>query len=160
MDRFREIHAAQSRARYALHIAFYPTCNRDFRDALAIGGPVRIIHGTADDYIPIAECRDLVGRLRAAGHDASILEISGAHQVFDAPARGPIRLPQAQTTRGCPIIRETPEGTLVNSATGHPFTYASDPCVERGATAGGDAAGLEAARRAVRETLVAAGFTR
>lgn len=160
MDRFRAMHAAHSSARYALHIAFYPTCNRDFRDALTIGAPVRIIHGTADDYIPIAECRDLVGRLRAAGRDASILEVSGAHHVFDAPAGSPTRLPSAQTTRGCPTIRETPEGTLVNSATGRPFTYASDPCVEHGVTAGRDAAGLETARKAVRETLVAAGFTR
>ncbi|WP_207540909.1 dienelactone hydrolase family protein [Sabulicella rubraurantiaca] len=160
MDRFREMHAAQSRARYALHIAFYPTCNRDFRDALATGAPVRIIHGTADDFIPITECRDLIGRLRAAGRDASILEIPEAHHVFDAPAGNLSRAPQAQTTRGCPNIRETPEGNLVNSATGRPFTYASDPCVERGTTFGRDAAGLETARRTVRDMLVAAGFAR
>lgn len=160
MDRFRAMHAGQSPARYALHIAFYPTCNRDFRDALAIGAPVRIIHGTADDYVPIAECRDLVGRLRAAGRDASILEIPGAHHVFDAPTGSPMRLAQPQTTRNCPIIRETPEGSLVNSATGRPFTYAGDPCVERGVTLGRDAAGLETAQRAVREMLGAAGFTR
>jgi dienelactone hydrolase len=161
MDRFREMHAARSPARYALHIAFYPTCNRDLRGALAIGAPVRIVHGTADDYVPIDACRDLVGRLRAAGRDASIVEIAGAHHNFDLPTGSPIRLPQAQTTRGCPTIRETPEGDLVNSATGRPFTYASDPCVERGGvTVGRDAAGRETARQAVREMLVAAGFAR
>lgn len=160
MDRFRAMHAAQSQARYALHIAFYPTCNRDFRDALAIGAPVRVIHGTADDYVPIAECRDFVGRLRAAGRDAAILEIEGAHHVFDAPTGSPVRLAQPQTTRNCPIIRETAEGSLVNGATGRPFTYASDPCVERGVTLGRDAQGLETARRAVREMLGTAGFTR
>lgn len=160
MDRFRAMHGGASGARYALHIALYPTCNRDFRDALAISAPVRIIHGTADDYIPIAECRDLVARLRAAGRDATILEVAGAHHVFDAPAGAPARLAAAQTTRNCPMIRETPEGVLVNGVTGQPFTYATDPCVERGVTAGRDAASLETARQAVRDILTAAGFVR
>lgn len=78
IKRFQAMHAKDARAHYALHIAFYPTCNRDFRDALDIAAPVRIVHGTADDYIPIKECRELVGRLREAGRDASILEIEGA----------------------------------------------------------------------------------
>jgi dienelactone hydrolase len=160
MNRFREMHAAGAPARYALHIAFYPTCDRDFRDALAIGAPVRIIHGTADDWVPITDCRDLVSRLRAAGRDATILEVPGAHHNFDNPTGSPRRLPEMQTTRGCPMIRETPVGSLVSSATGRPFTYATDPCVERGVTAGRDVAGLETARRAVREMLVTAGFAR
>ena len=160
MDRFREMHARQSTAVYALHIAFYPTCNREFRNAMAVSAPVRIIHGTADDYIPIGECRDLVARLRAAGRDASILEIEGAHHVFDAPSGGIERALAAQTTRSCPIIRETEDGRLVNSATNRVFTYASDPCVERGTTVGRDAAGREQARLAVREYLAQAGFSR
>lgn len=160
ISRFRDMHAAGSRARYALHIAFYPTCNREFRDALAITAPVRIVHGTADDYNPINECRDLVGRLRATGRNASILEIDGAHHVFDAPTGGIVRLPLAQTTRNCPVIRETDESVLVNGSTGHPFTYASDPCVERGTTVGRNPAGHEQARRAVREMLVDARFVR
>jgi dienelactone hydrolase len=160
IDRFQKLHAADARARFALHVAFYPTCNRDFRGALEIAAPVRIIHGVADDYIPIKECRDLVTRLRQAGRDASILEIEGAHHVFDAPGGAPNRAAQAQTTRNCPVIRESDGGVLVNGATGQPFSYATDPCVERGATVGHDRAGLEQARRAVRELMTQTGFAK
>jgi dienelactone hydrolase len=106
MERFRQMHAGTAKARYALHIAFYPTCNREFKDALNVTAPVRIIHGTADDYIPIKECRDLVAKLRQAGRDASILEVEGAHHVFDAPSGSPNKVAQAQTTRNCPLIHE------------------------------------------------------
>lgn len=158
IERFRLMHAGQSTARYALHIAFYPTCNREFRDGLALAAPVRYIHGTADDYIPIKECRDLVARLKAAGQNAEMIEVEGAHHVFDAPAGSPTRLDNAQTTRDCPMISENPVGLLVNSQNGSPFTYAGDPCVVRGTTAGRDGAGFEQARTAVRQILQSAGF--
>jgi dienelactone hydrolase len=160
MERFQRTHAKGTKARYALHIAFYPTCNREFKENMKLSGPVRIIHGTADDYIPIKECRELVARLRDAGQDASILEIEGAHHVFDAPSGTPSKVAQAQTTRSCPLIRESDSGVLVNSTTNQPFTYATDPCVERGTTVGHDPAGLEQSRRAVREMLTQAGFVR
>ncbi|WP_342358419.1 dienelactone hydrolase family protein [Terrarubrum flagellatum] len=160
MERFRMMHAANSKARFALHIAFYPTCNRDLKDALNVVAPIRIIHGTADDYIPIKECRELVTRLQAAGKDATLLEVEGAHHVFDNPAGAPVRLAQAQTTRNCPLIREADDGALVNSVTNKAFSYASDPCVERGVTVGRNADGLSLARKAVQTALTEAGFVR
>jgi hypothetical protein len=45
-----------------------------------------------------------------------------------------VKLPQAQTTRGCPRLEEVSAGRMVNSQTKQLFTYASEPCVERGVT--------------------------
>jgi hypothetical protein len=46
--------------------------------------------------------------------------------------RTPQWLPQAQTTRRC-TLEEVAGGTIINSDSKQPFTYA-DPLVERGAT--------------------------
>jgi len=154
IDRFRGLAGISPNGpRFAGHIALYPTCNRVFREEDALTDrPILIIHGTADDYVPMAACRARVERLRALGRDARLLEIPGAHHVFDNPALPPsVRIAAAQTTRGCPLIEEDTDGRLLNAQTRQPFTYASDPCVERGVTIGHSAEGLTTARAAVRE---------
>jgi len=90
---------------FAGHIALYPTCNRVFIEGLDVADkPIRIFHGAADDYVPAAGCRAYVERLRKVGKDISLTEYPGAHHVFDNPAlKNPVKLPQAQTTRGCPM---------------------------------------------------------
>ena len=39
--------------------------------------PIRIFHGAADDYVPVAPCRAYVERLRQHGKDAALLFTSG-----------------------------------------------------------------------------------
>jgi dienelactone hydrolase len=159
LKRFHAMHGPADGLAFAGHIAFYPTCNRNFLDAEATTGkPIRIFHGTADDYIPVGSCRIYVQRLKKAGNDITLTEYVGAHHGFDNPARkAPVKAAQAQTTRNCPVIEEAPGGRLLNSQTKVPFTYASDPCVERGTTLAFDASAYEqalaAVRNFVRETL-------
>lgn len=159
LKRFWAMHGPGGGLGFAGYIALYPTCNFSFVGGLdVVERPIRIFHGAADDYIPVAECRSYVERLKEAGNDISITEFPGAHHVFDNPAlKNPLKLPQGQTTRRCPPLEESPDGRIVNSQTKQPFTYASDPCVERGVTVAyhdqAHAEALKAIREFVASTL-------
>jgi dienelactone hydrolase len=149
LKRFQRLRGP-ARARFALHVAFYPGCYfRYVDDETVTDRPIRIFHGTADDWTPIEPCRAYVERLRRAGADARITEYAGVHHGFANPNAGPaFRLSRAQTARGC-FWEERPEGELVNRATGLPFTIA-DPCVVRGVTVGPDPAAYRDALQAVK----------
>lgn len=136
LKRFWAMHDPGGGLEFAGYIALYPTCNIEFIGGLdVVDKPIRIYHGAADDYVPIGGCRAYVDRLKAAGKNILLTEFPDAGHAFDNPAlKQPLKLPQAQTTRRCPPLEETPDGQIINSQTKQPFTYASDPCVERGTT--------------------------
>lgn len=155
LRRFHAMHA-NTKAEFAGYVALYPTCNRIFIDGTDIfDKPVRLFHGAADDYVPPRACRLLVERLRQAGKDVTLTEYPNALHVYDNPAAPPLaKLPNAQTTRNCPLIEEAERGVLVNSATRKPFTYAADPCVERGVSAGHNASALADTEKAIKDFLL------
>ena len=150
--RFLAMHGPKSGLQFAGHIAFYPTCNRFFNGWLdVVDKPIRVFHGAADDYILSDGCRSYVDQLKKAGKDATFTEYPDAHHVFDAPAlKIPVKLPQAQKTGRCPPLEESSDGRIINSQTKQPFTYASDPCVERGATVAYNAQAHAEALKAVK----------
>jgi dienelactone hydrolase len=131
MKRFQKMHSTGSVA-FATYIPFYPTCNTAFVDDEDVAdAPIRIFHGTADDFVPVAPCRSYVERLRKAGKNVELTEYAGAYHVFDGVQfKTPPKLPDAQTTRNC-RLEEIADGTIINSQTKQRFTH-SDPCVERG----------------------------
>ena len=47
--------------------------------------PIRIFHGTPDDYNPVATCKAYVERLRRAGRDVQLTEYPNASHAFDNP---------------------------------------------------------------------------
>lgn len=156
MLRFQQLHAQGGSAPFAAYAAFYPDCGTEYREGTSVTrAPMLIVHGSADDMNPVAPCRAHVEQLRAAGSDVRLMELEGAHHVFDWPALAePLRIPSAVTMRGCRLL-EVDRGRILNRVTGRPFTY-SDPCVERGATFAYDAEAHEAARAALRELLATA----
>ena len=144
----------KSGVEFAAHIAFYPDCATTYRsDTEITSHPVRIFHGTPDDYNPVAPCRHYVERLRAVGRDVQITEYPNAAHGFDSPlgASTPAVSRNSQTVRNC-RIREESAGRLVNAVTGEPFTY-NDACVERDPHTGYDPVAAEAAHKAVGEIL-------
>jgi acetyl esterase/lipase len=52
---------------------------------LPLDVPVRCIHGTADDTVPVTQSSDYVARATAAGADAQLLEVDGDHFVVIDP---------------------------------------------------------------------------
>lgn len=81
------------------------------------------------------------------------MAFDGAHHAFDWPLLAkPVRLANAQTTRGC-RVSEDPSGGLVVGESGGVFSY-DDPCIERAATVAWQEAAHRRAREAVRSFLV------
>src|SRR5262245_43438466 len=151
--RFQRMHGPEA-LEFAAYVPFYPSCGTAFVDDENLTNrPVRIHHGAADDYVPVAPCRAYVERLRKAGKDVQLSEYPGAHHAFDNPLlkEGPQPAAQSQTTRGC-AMHEEAGGVVVNSATKEPFSY-KDPCVERGPNVGYNAAAHAAATQAVKDFL-------
>ena len=153
MKRFQRMHGPEA-LEYAAYIPFYPSCGTTFVDDESVTDkPVRIHHGAADDYVPVAPCRAYVERLRKAGKDVQLTEYPDAHHAFDNPLlkEGPQPAAQSQTTRRC-AMHEEAGGVIVNSATKEPFSY-QDPCVEGGPNVGYNAAAHSAATEAVKGFL-------
>jgi len=152
MQRFQRMYGAPG-VEFAAFLPFYAPCNTRYRDDDQISNqPIRMFHGAADDWVPVASCRDYVKRLQAAGKDIQITEYSGAQHAFDnylTPVRD---MADAQTSRSC-SLEEAEGGTIVNRETRRPFTL-SDPCVERGAKLGYDASATEKATTAVKDFLI------
>lgn len=152
-QRFNDSFAPQG-ARFAAHISFYGACETTYiGDTKMTGAPVRMFHGSADDYVPAAPCRDYVQRLKAAGADAVLFEYAGAHHAFDTRLPGPIPLPQAITIRKCHLEEQSP-GMIVNKETGKPLAM-TDTCIERGTTIAPNASALEESRKEVAAFLKA-----
>jgi dienelactone hydrolase len=137
----------------AAYIPLYPFCNTELvDDADVVGGPIRIFHGSADDYVSIEPCRAYVARLKAAAKDAQITALPNAYHAFDTPSlpSKPLMLPDAQKT-DC-IIVEDRSGSLLNKATGNPYSRA-DSCNGKGAQIGYSAEATRVTNEAVLDLL-------
>jgi dienelactone hydrolase len=153
LRRFERMHGQEGTS-FAAYVPFYPPCFTTYiGDEDVSDKPIRIFHGSADDYVPVAPCRRYVERLRKAGKDVTLTEYPDAHHAFDNPVlkEGPQPAAQSQTTRRC-TMREEPDGVIINASTNQPFTM-GDPCVERGPHVGYNAAATAAATQAVKELL-------
>ena len=139
---------------FAGYLAFYADCGTKYRgDDDVSDKPIRLFHGTADDYVPVAPCRPFVERLRAKGKNIILTEYPKAMHVFDWPALAkPVRLANAQNWSHCQRA-ETADGRIINTQTGQPFSF-KDACVELGATLAYEAEAHKAAQRAVQEFVV------
>ena len=141
---FRERYG-QEGVHFALHLGVYPAvCFVELADEARISdAPIRIFHGTADDWTPIEACREYVARLRRAGKDAALFEYAGAHHRFDNDTLPPHQAaPDALNVRDCAFVER--DGKIVDS-TGRAAT-AESPCYGRGTSSGYSA---DARRQAV-----------
>jgi acetyl esterase/lipase len=104
----------------------------------------------------VEPCRPYFDRLRAAGRDAQLIEYPDAHHSYDNPlgAKMPRVSKGSQSTRAC-SLKEEPLGSVINVATGQPFTY-RDSCVQTDPHIGYNEAAANATRMAVKDHLRAA----
>ena len=143
----------KSGAGFAAYIPFYPDCSTTYLSDTEVDRPIRIFHGTPDDYNPVASCKRYVERLRAAGRDVQLTEYPNAQHGFDNPlgTPAPFAAKGAQTVRNCSIVEE-PKGILINAVSKQPFTY-REPCVETDPHVNYDADATRAAHTAVKDFL-------
>lgn len=156
LDRFNELWN-KSGIRFAAYIPFYPDCSTSYvGDTEVADKPIRIFHGTPDDYNPVASCKAYVSRLQEAKRDVLLTEYPDSEHAFDIGLLGvsnKIISANAQTVRHC-HIKEGEGGVLMNADTQVPFTY-QDTCVERDPHVGGNPETAEQARKAVSDFLAA-----
>jgi dienelactone hydrolase len=138
---------------FVAHIALYLGCSVKLgQDTQTTGKPIRFFHGTADDWTPIAPCRDYVQRLKSAGADVALTELPDAmHSFDDAALNPPLSLPNASTIRAC-SLEEGDNGVLVNAKSGKAFSM-QDSCVEKGTHLGYNAAAYKATVEGVTQFL-------
>lgn len=154
LRRFQQMHGTPG-VEFAIYLPFYAPCNvRYLEDESISAKPLRLFHGTADDWVLVAPCREYVASLRAKSVDIRLTEYEGAYHAFDNPLlTKKTFLPKAQTTRNC-ALSEGPDGEIANTKTGRKFTF-EDPCVERGTTMTYDSAAHAAAIADVKAVLTA-----
>ena len=152
MTRFQKMYGP-TKATFAAYIPFYPACSTKYlEDEITVDAPIRIFHGSADDYVPVDPCRKYVARLRAAGRNVELTEFPGAHHVFDNPLYMPFVNPPNPKVAGFCEREERKPGEIVMAATGKSFTW-DDPCVRHKATVGYDAAATAQSTEMVRDFL-------
>lgn len=155
-DRFRQAYGGANR--FAAHIGMYTPCNTRFNEDTKVSrSPIRLYHGISDDYVNIVPCRDYVSELKVAAADVSLTEYPDSQHGFDSPTSPKLlAVPKAQSTRNC-RLKEGPNGTTLNAATGALFSIKDDTCVAIGAHIGYNPEATAAARQAVstflRQTL-------
>jgi dienelactone hydrolase len=154
LERFNKLWN-KSGAQFAGYIPFYPDCSTTYAtDTEVAARPIRIFHGTPDDYNPVASCKAFVARLQDAKRDVVLTEYPDSQHAFDAGLLGVSAVTvstNAQTARNC-RIREGEGGVLMNADTQAPFGY-KDACIELNPHVGGNPTTAEAARKAVVEFL-------
>jgi len=142
---------------FAAYIPFYPDCSTSYAgDTEVVGVPIRIFHGTPDDYNPVASCKAYLARLKPAGADIVLTEYPDSPHGFDAGLLGVDTTTvsaNAQTARNC-HLKEGEGGVLMNADTQAPFSY-KDACIELNPHVGGNPATATQARKAVSDFLQA-----
>src|SRR6478609_2701714 len=154
LDRFNKLWN-KSGVQFAGYIPFYPDCSTTYlTDTEVAARPIRIFHGTPDDYNPVTSCKAFVGRLKTAGRDVVLTEYPDSAHGFDSGLLGVSTVAvsaNAQTVRNC-HIKEGDGGVLMNGDTNAPFTY-KDACVELNPHVGGNPTTAAESRKAVEEFL-------
>jgi dienelactone hydrolase len=156
LDRFNKLWN-KSGVQFAGYIPFYPDCSTSYAtDTEVAARPIRIFHGTPDDYNPVASCKAYVGRLASAKRDVVLTEYPDSQHGFDAGLLGLSTIAistGAQTARNC-HLREGEGGVLMNADTQAAFSY-KDACIEFNPHVGGNPATATEARKAVSDFLQA-----
>ncbi len=156
MERFHKLWN-KSGVQFAAYVPFYPDCSTTYlSDADVAARPIRIYHGTPDDYNPVRTCKAYVDRLKQAGRDVVLTEYPDSAHGFDAGLLGLNTVAvsaNAQTARNCKL-REGEGGVLMNGDTNAPFTY-KDACIELNPHVGGNPTTANEARKAVVDFLQA-----
>jgi len=156
LDRFNRLWN-KSGVQFAGYIPFYPDCSTHYlTDTEVAVRPIRIFHGTPDDYNPVTSCKAYVARLKDAHRDVVLTEYPDSQHAFDSGLLGVSSVvvsANAQTARHCHLT-EGEGGVLMNADTQAPFTY-KDACIELNPHVGGNPATAEQARKAVTEFLQA-----
>ncbi len=83
-ERFQQLYGSPD-LQYAAYISVYGICVTSFRGDEGLLKLLLMLHGIADDWLPISKCREYAARLQTAGKKVNLIEYPDAHHAFDLP---------------------------------------------------------------------------
>lgn len=153
--------AAPSGLRFAAHVALYSSGCADVFAVTTKPGvfgpePMLFVHGDADDYAYMSDCRSYAQRIAAAGTPTEFVVLPGARHKFDLDSSRRINLPaNSKTKEGCPLEYDVIDMKTRDRRSGDALSQDKakeikrELCADKGATMGGDNKAREAAGAAV-----------
>jgi dienelactone hydrolase len=151
--------------RFAAHIALYSGGCSGILSVTPKAGtfspePMLFVHGDADDYAYLSDCRTYAQRIKAAGTPTELVVLPGARHKFDVDSTKLINLPaNSKTKEGCPLEYDILDLKARDRRSGEVLSadkvkeIGSDLCIAKGATVEGNRAARDAAGKAVIEFL-------
>jgi dienelactone hydrolase len=131
--RFQKLYGSAD-VQFAAHISVYGFCMTTYRDDEDLTKPALLLHGTADDSLPIEQCREYSARMTKAGKNVRLIEYADAHHGFDLTrVKALFKNPQGLSLVKCRMV-EGDGGVILSKETNQPFSL-NDPCITRGTTA-------------------------
>lgn len=157
--------SAPSGLRFAAHVALYSGGCAGYLAVTPKPGafspePMLFVHGDADDYAYISDCRSYAQRIAAAGTPTEFVVLPGVRHKFDVDNGRRINLPSnSKTKEGCPLeydivdlkMRDRRSGEALAQDKAQAINH--ELCVDKGATMEGDRKARETAGKAVIEFL-------
>ncbi len=157
--------SATSSARFAAHLMMYSGgCAGQLAVTAKPGvfgpAPMLFVHGDADDYTYLSDCRAYAQRIAAAGTPTEVVVLPGARHKFDVddPKRVFARN-NPKTKEGCPLEFDVVEVTMRDRRSGEALTtdkaqvLGRELCADKGATLEGNRDAREAAGQAALDFL-------
>jgi dienelactone hydrolase len=151
--------------RFAAHIAVYSGGCAGVLSVTPKPGafspePMLFVHGDADDYAYLSDCRTYAQRIKAAGTPAELVVLPGARHKFDVDSTKLINLPSnSKSKEGCPLEYDIVDMKVRDRRSGEALSpdkvkdIGNDLCSTKGATMEGNHEARDAAGKAVIEFL-------
>lgn len=153
--------SAPAGLRFAAHIAVYSGGCAGILSVTPKAGafspePMLFVHGDADDYAYLSDCRTYAQRIKAAGTPTELVVLAGARHKFDMDNTKLINLPfNTKGKEGCPLefdildlkVRDRRSGDVLSQD--KVKEIGNDLCAIKGATVEGNHAARDAAGKAV-----------
>jgi dienelactone hydrolase len=153
--------ATPSGLRFAAHVALYSGGCAGVLSVTAKPGvfspePMLFVHGDADDYAYISDCRSYAQRINAAGTPTEFVALPGARHKFDTDSTRLVNARRNPKTReGCPLEFDVVDMKMRDRRSGDVVpqdkvkALGDELCADMGATLQGDAGARDAAGKAV-----------
>lgn len=157
--------SAPAGLRFAAHVALYSGgCAGNLAVSAKPGvfdsAPMLFVHGDADDYAYLSDCREYARRIAAAGTPTEFVALPGVRHKFDLDAQQRVNARfVVKTKEGCPLEYDLGDLAMRDRRSGeavpHDQTAAlmRDLCADKGASLEGDHKAREAAAKAVLDFL-------
>ncbi len=153
---------APSGPRFAAHLAMYSGGCAGVLSVTPKPGafgpaPILFVHGDADDYTYLSDCRTYAERINAAGTPTTFVELAGARHKFDVDDTRRINArSNPKTKEGCPLefdiidmkFRDRRSGDVLSQDAQQ--TLMRDLCADKGATLEGNQGARETSGKADR----------